>query len=513
MKRIYPLAVALTLAGSAAGASQPEVSIGLSFTSSVLLRGNFSIPPDTMGAVGPDHIVELINGRYTVFDKTSGTRVQRSSLDSFWTSAGVSFEGRTFDPRVLYDDETGRWYATAVDNGGLPNSILMAVSCSEDPTAGWIGFAIDSDSSDERWADFPTLGFNDEGIFVSTNMFPVEGSSADTLTVAVVSVPKNDFVRANHSPIVMQGALPALSKQAAQSMVGRPVTPVDVPDTLPLRLPGVDLPPNPDLSEMEKDEATGCTGEQSVIVTIFENIDPNQTGFAVQPVIDNSPDGEAAPLLSAFNTPAGFFKRSLILNAGSFPVLDTRDGFIEVTRFDSPPPAQQPGPKQDIDSGDTRFSSNLVFQNGSYWGVQTIESQGRAALRWFEIDGETLALRQQGLISDPDFDFYYGSLAINPAGHVVIGFSGSSESQFVSTYVVAGTTQNGETEFGHPILVKRGRADYERLDSIDRNRWGDYSATVVDPEDPFIFWTFQEYVYNEDQWGTEITEILFPEAQ
>ena len=41
----------------------------------------------------------------------------------------------------------------------------------------------------------------------------------------------------------------------------------------------------------------------------------------------------------------------------------------------------------------------------------------------------------------------------------------------------------------------------------DRNRWGDYSDTVVDPTDPYTFWTFQEWASAPDIWSTQITEI------
>ena len=49
-----------------------------------------------------------------------------------------------------------------------------------------------------------------------------------------------------------------------------------------------------------------------------------------------------------------------------------------------------------------------------------------------------------------------------------------------------------------------------------RNRWGDYSATVIDPVDPCTFWTFQEFVAvsagDRDvggSWGIQITELTF----
>jgi hypothetical protein len=37
-----------------------------------------------------------------------------------------------------------------------------------------------------------------------------------------------------------------------------------------------------------------------------------------------------------------------------------------------------------------------------------------------------------------------------------------------------------------------------RLDSNNRNRWGDYAATVVDPSHPDVFWAFTEFANATD---------------
>jgi hypothetical protein len=103
------------------------------------------------------------------------------------------------------------------------------------------------------------------------------------------------------------------------------------------------------------------------------------------------------------------------------------------------------------------------------------------------IDQNTL--RESGLIADPRLSFYYGSIAVNEFGHAVIGFSGSGPSQFVSTYAVEGRTRDGVPTFGAPVLLKAGVSDNEVTVGAGRNRWGDYSATTVDPDDPFRFWT------------------------
>lgn len=75
--------------------------------------GSASFPPDTMGAIGPDHFVEVINSSVAIYDKDTGTRLSHVSLTSFFTDAGEGIvpANGTFDPRVLYDRASGHWFA------------------------------------------------------------------------------------------------------------------------------------------------------------------------------------------------------------------------------------------------------------------------------------------------------------------------------------------------------------------------------------------------------------------
>ena len=79
------------------------VDIGLNFAGSALGVDSNSFAPNTMGAVGPDHIVELINERYTVYDK-AGNPLETSNLNDFWTlTAGATISGNSIQPRIVYD--------------------------------------------------------------------------------------------------------------------------------------------------------------------------------------------------------------------------------------------------------------------------------------------------------------------------------------------------------------------------------------------------------------------------
>jgi hypothetical protein len=57
------------------------LNIELNFTGSSLFDSGF-IPPDTMGAAGPDHFVELLNGRYWCTEDDGGRVRQAPSIIS-----------------------------------------------------------------------------------------------------------------------------------------------------------------------------------------------------------------------------------------------------------------------------------------------------------------------------------------------------------------------------------------------------------------------------------------------
>ena len=76
-------------------------------------------------------------------------------------------------------------------------------------------------------------------------------------------------------------------------------------------------------------------------------------------------------------------------------------------------------------------------------------------------------------------------------------------------HAVVGETVDGLINFGNLILLKAGSASYQNVDpSRGVSRWGDYSATSVDPSDPNRFWTIQMIPGDSSVWTTQITELI-----
>jgi len=262
----------------------------------------------------------------------------------------------------------------------------------------------------------------------------------------------------------------------------------------------------------KEDLLRGVPNEQ-LTVTRFDRLDTTVTRYFVQPALDFTNAGGHELLLADLANVGlpGRFKISLLAGDIRSPKLETSLAPIELRAYGKPPSAQQPNGVAHIDTGDGQFmlAPSLIVRNGSLWGVESVANDGRVALRWFEIDSLTRKLRHEGLIAYPYLDFYYGSIAVNELGDVVLGFNGSGTDQFISSYAAVGRTFDGTTTFGIPVLLREGADTFEyKLGPRSRRlRWGDYSSAAVDPQDPLSFWTFQEFALDRDRWGTQISQI------
>jgi hypothetical protein len=418
MRRTRATLVLLTVLAPALGAAAGTLEVELAFDG---LGGG--TPPDTMGAVGPDHVVEITNGGFAVHRKSDGATLAETSLEDFWLGAGVSSAFDTYDPRIVYDPPSDRFFVTGLNGRLTSNEILLAVSNGSNPTLGWTGFALDSDSTDATWADFPTLGVDGDTVVVASDMLAV-GAEGLPIAVDVLILPKAD-------------------------LVGDPPT-------------------------FER-------------ATLFERASVNVAGFAPQPV--TSPEGDALPswLLSSAVAFLGVVPAARIGGSPEAPTL-AAGPLVLVDPLDIPPAAEQPAVGL-LRTGDGHFASPVRI-GGSIWAVHSVEGpSGRAAIRWFEFDAASVDVRQSGVIEDASRDYLYPSIAANALGQVVIGFSASGADLVPSAFAVLGETAAGHTRFGDPILVQPGTTS---LSGVGVLRFGDYSATVADPSDETLFWTFQE---------------------
>jgi hypothetical protein len=435
--------------GSARG--QPNVQIGENFRGlgledNLRLVGERVTNPDMGSDVGPQSYVQFVKRLYAVYDKNTGALVQNTSGNTFWNNAGIATlgGGMVTDPRVVYDRDSGRWFAAAIDLGPNPNNFLLAVSNTADPTQGWKGFQFRGNVTNSL-TDFPTLGVDRQGVFLGSNNF-----NSNLTAVALTSIPKADL-----------------------------------------------LLPTPTIANRRS----------------FDPLSFGDRGYSFQPVTNpESSPGHSAVLATGIS--GNVLKRFDVLNPGtSSPTLSATTN-INVPAFTDPFFAHQPDGTRTLASRLDRRIGSSVFQVGQdIWAVHNVQVGGFVGIRWYEIEESTNRLLQSGTISALHFDYIYPSIAANPFGEVVIGFTATGDATtglFPSAFALAGTTTNGITTFGDPILLAAGLDNFH---FPNEDRWGDYSSTSVDPNDPHTFWTAIEIALPRSAmggvWGTQITALTF----
>ena len=157
------------------------------------------------------------------------------------------------------------------------------------------------------------------------------------------------------------------------------------------------------------------------------------------------------------------------------------------------------GVAQKTASGD-RNPKNWVIQSGSIWFSQTINHDGRAAVRWhqFKLDGTRV---QTGLIADPASSFIQTSIAVNRQNDVLVGFQETSPNMFISgraTYRLANDPAG--TLKPHIKLA-------EGLAATEGGAWGDYSGSIIDGDNFMDLWTVQSVANAQGKGTTVIAKI------
>jgi hypothetical protein len=452
-----------------------------------------AVVPDSMGAVGPNHFVELLNNAIVVYEKTGSVpqgggplpsglffRLQETQGDPVYPTGGF-----VQDPRILYDHQENRWIACGLDAFGS-DEVLLAVSEGPSPVplddSNWTKHRVRVARLPD-FADFPTLGLDANGVYVSV----VYLSSRSNL---VVAIDKDLLYQGTYQawPFPLESVAPSLR-------VVQPAVNFDTP----------------------------VAGDYAWFVAKGLRTEaPYQGG----PIIYRRLQWSGGVPGWADTAWPGVAETSY----RNYFDLDAEDLFA-----DSSISAPQAGGPTDIrltpdpvtrDRVGSRLSMAVIRQgvlwtchhvglddeDGDYGGDKTGEGVDRSAIQWLKLPISTenlLTYGAHGRIFDdcsmtPHW-YYDGSLMVNNAGDIVIGFSGSSELSFISAYYswrrADGTTSD------RPGLIKKGE-DYFNFD-----RWGDYSYTSLDPVDGLTIWTVQEYarpqgVFPDDfRWGTWIGKV------
>jgi hypothetical protein len=433
--------------------------------------------PDSMGAVGSNYFMEVINFAVAVYAKSNGTLVASTNLNAFLgliVPAGQPYEGTypdpsapypyTGDPRVLYDHTSQRWFACAID--GSSQHVLLAVSKTSDPVgtggASWVSDNWDhylvptgSVPTNNYGMDQDKLAVDGNGVYIVCDALAWLGGLTEKLRIA---------------------ALPKTSLLGSTSIVQTNFI-FDAPSNT-LAHPAVNF------------DAVSTNDPVWFIDVKGTNLYCNQlkwtNGFTSKPGFTMT-NWAQLPITSSY-APAVLFGAPQFGTSTKIKVDDTSRLTMAVTRT--------------LAGTQYLWTCHNIIVNSN--GNNDVIAPDRAAIEWFKI---CLTSAITNADSSRIYDrapnnprsYYCPSLAVNKSGDIAIGFSGSSVNDYVGAYYW-GKLQNG-------VSLNTPTRYHDGQDSVGALLWGDYSFTTLDPVDGLTFWTIQEYAESPSIWGTRITAV------
>jgi len=411
------------------------------------------IPPDTYGDVGPNHYFQVVNAIYSVYNKAGGKLLGPNASSSVWN--GMPNNSNSGDAVVVYDETANRWLFSQFSLPNYPNGPfyqMIAVSQTPDPTGSWYRYQYLFTSM----PDYPKFGTWPDGYYMSCNRFSAgSGGFAGT---GAAAFDRTKMLAGDPDAQMVYFTLP--NSNEAYSFL-----PSDCDGTFP------------------------PAGTPNYF-TYEDNQSPQHLG-----ILEFHAD---------WTTPANStFGNLLSLNVNSFN--SNLGGGIP-----------QKGTSARLATLSDRLMYRLQFRKfNDHWSMVCNHSvnagAGVAGIRWYELRKTTAAwtIFQQGTYAPADNNYrWMGSMAMDTAGNIAIGYSVSSSSMYPS---IRYTGRMRSDPLNQMTINERGIMNGDGCQTSNTQRWGDYSSMTVDPSSPTTFWFTTEYysMTSSSNWQTRVASFTF----
>ncbi len=484
----------------------PQVMPGPSLTFNGILSndlftafGTSSMPPDTVGDVGPNHYVQATNiGVFRVFNKAGAALTATARISTIFSGLPAGNACRVNDdgdPIVNYDPLADRWLISQFMVSSAPNGQCIAVSVTGDPTGAWYAYFFQQPNA--NFPDYPHWGVWNNAYYCATHDFNAAGTAYI----------EGSFWAFDRAKMLVGDPTASYIRFARAASYGH--LPIDIDGYMP---PAATTPAM--FFEFQATEY-GEAGDGMLSWEFVPNFAaPASSTFTVKPFV----------ALAAF---------------------DPRDvGNFVATRnvIEQPQPATLSNQSLDAVGGRNMFRvgfrnlGTLAAPINSYvmnWNVNVsgvvpnAQNVHQGGIRWLEMRRSAagvMTVFDQGThapdpVSGTGRNRFMGSIAQDYLGNIALGFtrSGPGAAQFpdivwagrTGGILAAGTMNEGEAT----MFASTG------VQNISNARWGDYSAMVSDPADDCTFWFTSEWRdsafngtanNNPFRWSTRIGRFKFP---
>ncbi len=175
----------------------------------------------------------------------------------------------------------------------------------------------------------------------------------------------------------------------------------------------------------------------------------------------------------------------------------------------------QPGTDVRLDAQGDKLMQRLVYRNvGSYETLAVVHSvnskAGGGGVRWYEFRldaSRNPKLFQQGTYAPDNFYRWMGSIGIDRQGNIGVGYSFGGTPNFAGQRFAGRLVSDtpGSLTFRETILAEGEAAQTNTL------RWQDYTSTAMDPSDDCSFWYVGDYIKRgADTYSTRIGAFRMP---
>lgn len=423
--------------------------------------GFLFVPSDSNIAVGATQVVETINIAYRVINKSTGATVLSKQIGSLFTGmSGLCGQGATSpnftDPVVAYDKKAARWVISIIaftSNFSTGNECI-AVSSTSDATGTYHRYAFTFGAN--LFNDYPKLGVWPDAYYASYNMF---------------------------TPTSFAGAKACAYNRSAM-LVGSSAKAICFTKTtefsfLPSDWDGVSNPPP--------------AGRPNFFVDLFSTTALHLYKFHVDFV---------TPSNSKFTGPIAI----------TVPVFTPACS----PSFTCIP---QGGTTQMLDSLGDRLMFRLPYRNfGAFESLVITHSvktsTAASGIRWYEIrtPNSTPTMFQKGTFGAGSTSLWIGSIAMDKAGDIAVGFSKSSSTTHPGIGYTGRTPSDPLGSFETAATIFTGAGSQTGGTKNGGNRWGDYSSLVLDPVDDCTFWYVNQYIPSSGSFNfhTRLASFKFP---
>jgi hypothetical protein len=515
----------------------------------------FSVePPDQGMCAGNGFVVEAVNDVFNVFD-TSGNSVLPDNtatnivsghprnvnhaidLNSFYGYApainrktGVRAQFVT-DPSCLYDAATQRFFLIALTlethpNGSftLVNHLDLAVSKTSDPTGAWNIYRVDVTNDGTNpdpsnacpcLGDYPHIGADANGVYVTTNSYPWNGNGFDGAQIYA-------FSKAQLAAGAASVTMVHLNTFGA----------VNVPSDAGSTQPGFTVWP----AQSPGNQFDSDNGGTEFFMS------SNAASEATHPV-SGAPGSYVSNQIIAWTL-------SNTSSLASSPAVSLSNNVLGTNTYALPPKQQQPGsgtapgtsvpqghcindtttvtivgtgcwkllvggPGNEVvsapDANDTRMQQ-VMYANGKLWGAldTALNPDGggqRAGIAYFVLNPNAGKVVMQGYLGATGYDFTYPAIGVTESGRGVMAFTATGDTTYPSAAYAAIDALVGVSAWnivpgGDGKAADDGFTSYKaQVGNPPRTRWGDYGAAAVDGNSIWIASEYIAHACDYTTWG------------